>query len=558
MGIAMEEIRERGRHAYSALLFGLARAQRTGILELEHGREWRKVYLVRGTPVLYESSIESERLSKTIVQAGLVAEKPLSQLITSLQPGEQLEDRLVSEGLVGPEELRAHKQTLLERGASAALAWTDFNFRFRANDALGSAIDPALVPLVRPLRGLWTAVKQYIPMDTALPHVADPDAGTLSGTAHLAEVLEAMDVEAPLDELAEALGQDALSFDDLFAKINDKSGHLPSLIWLLEVIGVIHRGGRSHDEQLAQLSTGTDLSAEEPLVVNVEPDETPPIAVEVVLEKSKKKKKRAKKAPKTSPKDAEARNRTASHLPELLATARSHRAGKDFYAFLDLPQDVDQSAIEEAFDRYTKLWQSASETKGLPASGQEDAHALLDAAKKAFDTLRTKKRRKAYDAKLSEGLTPALVAIEGREGEGDSADKAAEGQPELATARALMAQGDHEGAFALLSQLRVGNPSDPAVLSELGWAAWQCKGDESDAGEEYLQLALTFHPGYVPALEKLGQIAQAQQAADTVRDLAERIKKLDANNAWAKEATADASAGSGRGKKKRGFWRRGG
>jgi len=560
MGIAMEEIRERGRQAYSALLFGLARAQRTGILELEHGLEWRKVYLVRGTPVLYESSLESERLSKTIVQAGLVAEKPLSKLITSLLPGEQLEDRLVSEGLVGPEELRAHKKTLLERGASAALAWTGFSFRFRANDALGSAIDPALVPLVRPLRGLWTAVKQHIPMDTALPHVADPDAGTVSGTAHLAEVLDAMDVEAPLAGLAEALDEGDVNFDDLFAKINDKSGHLPSLIWLLEVTGAIHRGGRSHDELLTQLSTGTDLSAEEPLRVNVEPDEPPPTTVEVVAEKSEKKKKKkkpAKKAPKPSPKDTEARNRTASHLPELLATARSHRAGKDFYAFLDLGHDVDQAAITESFERYTKLWQSAAETEGLPASGLEDAQALLSAAKKAFDTLQSKKLRKSYDAKLSAGLSPALIAIEAREGEGESVADT-EGIPDLTAARKLMAQGDDEAALAILSQLRVANPSEPSVLTDLGWASWKCLGDQSDVAEEYLQLALTFKPGHVPALEKLGQIAQARNAADTVRGLAERIQKLDANNAWAKQAITDSSAKSGKGKKKRGFWRRGG
>jgi hypothetical protein len=555
----MEEIREQGRRTYSALLFGLARAQRTGILEVEHGREWRKVYLVRGTPVLYESSIDSERLSKTVVQAGLVEEKPLSKLVRHLQPGEQLEERLVSEGLVGPEELHAHKKTAIERGASAALAWTDFSFRFRANDALGTAIDPALVPLVRPLRGLWTAVKQHIPMDAALPYVADPDAGNIRGTAGLAEVLEAMEVEAPLDSLTDALAGGDLSFDDLFARVNDKSGHLPSLIWLLEVTGAVLRDGRSHDEQLAQLSTGLRLSAEEPLVVAAEAEEPPLSTVEAVVEKPGKKK-RAKTPPETSPKDAEARNRTASHLPELLATARSHRAGKDFYAFLDLHQDADQSAIGEAYERYTKLWQSASETEGLPASGQEDAQALLGAAKKAFDTLRTKKRRKAYDAKLADGLTPALVAIEGREGQGDSDVSAADGEQQstLGAARQLMAQGDHEGAFAMLSQLRVGSPSDPAVLSELGWAAWQCQGDESDAGEEFLRLALTFDPSYVPALEKLGQIAQARNAADTVRELAERIRKLDADNAWARDAGAEAGADSGKRKKKRGFWRRGG
>jgi hypothetical protein len=270
------------------------------------------------------------------------------------------------------------------------------------------------------------------------------------------------------------------------------------------------------------------------------------------------KKKRAKKAPKHSPKDAEARNRTASHLPELLATARGHRAGKDFYAFLDLRNDASGADIDEAYTRYTKLWLSAAETEGLPAAGQEDAQALLGAAKKAHDTLSKKKSRKDYDAKLASGLTSALIAIEDGEAKPNSVALPTDDLGhQLGSARQLIEKGELEVAVTVLSQLRVTHPSNPDVLAELGWATWSYQGEDDESGEEFLQLALTFSPEHVPALEKLGRIAQARGDGAQLADLVGQVQKLDRDNVWAREAAANA-AGSGKGAKKRGFWRRGG
>ncbi|MEE2829260.1 MAG: hypothetical protein VX498_08740, partial [Myxococcota bacterium] len=265
-GWNVEEIQEQGRQSYAALLFGLHRAGRTGILELHQNRNWRKLYLVRGTPVLYESSIASERLNKTILQAGLVEQKPLSKILSKLQPGEQLEDKLVESKLVGPEELHAHKRVLLERGSAAGLAWTTFKWRFLANDSVGSRIDPALIPDINPLRGLWSAVKQHVTMDEALPFVDDKEAGNILATEDLAAVVEAMELEEPLNQLPDALQGDALSFEDLFSKIHDKSGHLVPLIWLLETVALITRENRSSLEGLAHLRSGQDLAGEEPLL----------------------------------------------------------------------------------------------------------------------------------------------------------------------------------------------------------------------------------------------------------------------------------------------------
>ena len=104
-------------------------------------------------------------------------------------------------------------------------------------------------------------------------------------------------------------------------------------------------------------------------------------------------------------------NRTAAHLPELLSTARAHRSGKNFYAFLDLEPSSKPAEIKEALSRYTKLWQGAAETEGLPAEGLADANALLDAATKVRKVLLSKKARKQYDERLGAEATDDLIAL---------------------------------------------------------------------------------------------------------------------------------------------------
>ena len=142
----MEKVTDRGAETFAALLFGLHRAGRTGILELAHERSWRKLYLVDGTPVMYESSLDGERLSKTLVKADIVSEKPLAKILNSLQPGETLETRLIADGVVGPEELRAHKRTNLERHTAVALEWSQFEYRFSDHRIISGRVDDALLP----------------------------------------------------------------------------------------------------------------------------------------------------------------------------------------------------------------------------------------------------------------------------------------------------------------------------------------------------------------------------------------------------------------------------
>ena len=59
------------------------------------------------------------------------------------------------------------------------------------------------------------------------------------------------------------------------------------------------------------------------------------------------------------------------------------------------------------------------------------------------------------------------------------------------------------------------------------------------------------------ALEYLGKIAQSEDDAEQVNDLAARVQKLEPENAWAKAALTTVLNEEKKAKKKSRFWRRG-
>jgi Flp pilus assembly protein TadD len=166
--------------------------------------------------------------------------------------------------------------------------------------------------------------------------------------------------------------------------------------------------------------------------------------------------------------------------------------------------------------------------------------------------------RESYNIKLDIAVSEDLIALEaqGDEVAVSEGDSDSELSVRLEAARKAIEGGDQSGV-AILSQLRVLNPSDPNVLAELGWATWKFADEGNSSGQEFLQLALTFDPRHVLALEYLGKIAQSEDDVEQATDLAARVQKLEPENAWAKAALTTVPNEEKKAKKKSRFWRRG-
>ena len=595
----MVETYDLSRQRFAALLFGLHRQDRTGLLELRQGRRWRKVWFVGGRPVLHESNLAAEELSKTLVQAGLVASRPMAKVLKKLLPEESLQDELVSLGLVGEDKLAEHKRQHLERAAAAGLAWSTGRWRFVPQDALSPAIDRALLVEVNPLRSLWTEVRTQVHMEEAVGFVTDPSAGDLVGTGELAQILDLLEVEAPLNGLPDVLAEGDLGIDDLFRRLRDKTGHLVHLIWLLETVGAIGRAGRQPDPALADLAGGRFVSFEQQEPAKQESPvaephrqsspasepvrRSPPPPIEQSGEAAKPPESPQRRARTgTNPRVS---TRALANLPDLLRTARTHRMSKNFYAFLDQSQDATVEQLEAAYKRLVGLWRGAADTHALPEAARKDAHDLVQAALTVWRTLSDRERRQEYDKRLAEGRAPALQSVvsvgiteramsqpgspvpqpltsPGASRPGASVPRSARKQVgKQVRAQRMVDRGEFNMALPLLQQLRLENPSDPDVMADLGWSTWRIKGHKSDddSAEEYLRLALTFDPHNARALEFLARIAKERGKDADARKYVERLLAVDPESRWGQAAMKSFAAGDGgQAKGGRRFWKRGG
>ncbi len=518
----MTATRQHGRQTFVALFFGLHVAGRTGILEVRRGRNWRRIWIARGRPVRYKSSLEGDAGGSDPAQ--------------------------------------------LERASVSPLLWADGTWTFTEADTVTAAIDPSLLPAVQPLRALWHDIRHQIDMEEAAGFVSDPDAGDVRANGQLAGVLASFGVEGALAELGDHLPDEGLPVDELFRKTKDKSGALLHLLWTLETIGMVRRTGREPDPVLAMLARGEQAGEQ------VDPDQ----------EAEKVRQSRQKRAASSS-QTAKPRYRAASsglqkkpsaetlkNLPRLLRTAREHRIQKDFYAFLDLKPSAQIDDVEAAYKRLATLWRGAAQTEQLPMAARKDAHDLVQGALIVWKTLSDPDKRTEYDKRLRQGRAPTLesqIAVKSGSaaraskpgapapkamgGGGEAADKSAR-------ARKLIDRGEFGPAIQLLRALRLDNPSDPDVLADLGWATWRMKGqEESDNANEFLQLALTFDPTHARGLQYLARLAKEQGRDADARRMVERLLAVDPKDDWARRALksfdrAAAAASSGRRGRKRG------
>ena len=110
------------RATYIALVYGLHQARRTGVLEVRSGRAWRRLYFVAGNVVWYASDKVEEELGRSLLKAGLLSKSQLNTLLGSRSPFEPLDQRLLADGTVGPDQLREHRLQQLGQGVDDAAA----------------------------------------------------------------------------------------------------------------------------------------------------------------------------------------------------------------------------------------------------------------------------------------------------------------------------------------------------------------------------------------------------------------------------------------------------
>ncbi len=592
------------RATYLALIYGLFGARRSGVLRVDSGHHWREVFLVGGVPVWYHSSLESETLSHTLVASGAIAQEQMKWITSKLAPDEDLCDVLVVAGSLTADDLAAHERAQLERGYTGALSWEQGTWSFDARDGLDPAIiDPVLIGDFTPLKAIWHGVQQQLEMDQILAFVSDPEAGVVSPCEEISEIFPGLEVDEPFLDLPAAIGE-ASSVDELFRKIPDRSGNLAKLLWLMEILGLVDRGGRTTPGPLREIRSWVqervededlELDLSEELEPDDEPEEEPGQSTSLDDQSipelpSKNMSWSAMESsllpghPAETTQGAEAlgqakrapeAKRSGDEIAELLATAHKHRMGKDYYAFLGVDSSASLKEIRKAYKRLARHWKAAATAEGLPDEAVEIARDLSTAARRVWQTMSDQTLRQAYNRRLAQGSAP-LVRSSTRSARTASSHATTTRSSTLRSntispwenhykqAVQLMENADFDRAMRLLERARRDNPSSADVLAGLGWCTWMTRGftpESGEAAEEYLRLAATFEPRHVKALEYLARIAVKVGDRNTAKSRVQMLLRVVPDHPWAVRAasrvtTEEVETPGGSGGSRLRFWKK--
>ncbi len=585
---------------YVTVFLAIHLSRLDGVLETSNRRGWRRLFFLEGEVVGFTSSFVQDSLSRALATANVVPKSRLQWFEERLEPDEHLETALLASGAVTPEQLEEQETARIRQGIAAPLRASRGSWQFEPCPGLNAEqVAPGLRPELSSVGALWQGVRQHVAVDKILPDVTDDGLGPLMVGDGLEDLLPALELEASLTFLGEAIG-DGLSVEELFKQIPDRSGNLLKLVWMLERGGLLLRADRPTDDNIARrLRQARDDAAdgdhaaallawargEEPprsddppsssgprVTVRAVPSGSPPpatVSVRAVPPRSRAPDDTSS-VPSTTPYLRGARDgtssvasmaqtrgssRRASERPltkSRIAAEHAKRMERDFYGFLGLKPGCPREVVDRRCKRVLARYQNAEDLELEPET-ERKLGQLLHGLQIVWQTLTNAEHKDEYDRRLEQGKAPKVREIQaaldgvttaqpadlGPEAHGKvSVSPVPPSDDSVETARILIERGSMGAAAQMLERLRRKEPSSPDVLSELGWAVWRLRGNtdsSEESPEDYVSLALTFAPQHLPALEYHARIAFERGDLDAVQERIDRLLAVDKRNTWALE-----------------------
>jgi hypothetical protein len=561
-----------------------------GYVHVTNGRHWRRVWWVAGSPVWYESNLPGEQLGASLAAVGLLDEIRLLELQSETGDDATLRDVILRHSDVPGDVLHEHLRNQVARGVSSPLVWARGEIGFEPLVALPAGIlRSAVLASEPPLQLLWHGVEAHVRMDQVLGWVSAPEAGGVLPTDALADVLPALIRGTPLAPLLDPLSK-ATTVEALFMAVPSRSESLITLLWLLELAGLVTRGGGDRRPPLANGGRQPAPSAaeqdESPFGSSVPaasvPGQRPPEASRPDAPDPLASRPGA--PPPGSRPGARSRPGRGASVPggrstspggkgpatpiqiELAIRAdHKRRMGRDYYGFLGVEKDASVAELEARANKLVNRWMRPMKSRRTPPKARELAEELLGTVRLVWRTLSDDGRRAEYDRRMSRGQAPkAGVGPRPADvstitsGTHSTARKrpaeefAAVGQMGHREAVNFIDKGQYDRAAGILRRIRQENPSDPDLLADLGWAEWRCANGDSDkkeSAEDYVRLALTFHPDHPRALEYMARIALDQKDLDGARGRLRAVLRTTPDARWA-QAALDALSSEGGSKRR--------
>lgn len=372
---------------FPLLLQAIASEERTCVLELKLRQLEKRIRFEEGAPVACRSNLLHETLGKYLVEKGRVSDADYQKCLTeSVQTGAQMGNVLVNRGLISPFELYKSLQGSLAVKLLDCFRWTDAKYRLLGDDGdmpeTGIRMNPSQLVL--------TGVSTQLPFDTVATHFAFSDEqrfASLPASTDASVKLGARDVR-----LLQALKVQP-TFAQLQATLGFETDELMRRLYALAVLGIVRFA-----EEVQQGQPGGDVARKAPSL---------PLPPANVFEP-------APEPPKPAPAVAQRPPEDDPALRDVLMTKFLEHRGKDPFALLEVPEDVNLATLRRAFlaaaDQLNPLRFHSNELR-------EKAEELLAAHARAYGALIEedqralwRKRRQAQREK--EGQAKRNTAVE--------------------------------------------------------------------------------------------------------------------------------------------------
>lgn len=337
---------------FPLLLHSLMVEERTCTLELKVRQREKRIFFEDGAPVGCQSNLLHETLGKYLVEKGRLAEADYQKaLAESVSSGLQMGALLIQRGLISPFDLYKQLQANLAHKLLDCFRWTDAKYRLIADvDTPDASVRMNTGQLI------LTGVASVMPFDAVATHFTFTDERRFGQVPGVEAGLKLSSKDA---RLFQALRQRP-TFNELMERTGfDTETVLRRLyaLCLLEVAGFVEDVD-ARAARLAATAPATPAPLPEPVPVG------PPAPVAPL------------QGTPFSDEDVAARD-------ALVSAFLAHR-GKDPFALLEVPEDVQPVPLRRAFlawaDRHSPLRFQTPELR-------EKAEALLAAYAKAFGAL---------------------------------------------------------------------------------------------------------------------------------------------------------------------------
>ncbi len=469
--VAIPDTGELDRTPLPRLLLELSAARFDGCLRLRRDRIEKSFRFQRGAPISAESSLASETLGLSLLDAGRLSRDDYHRVSTYVS------ERHVKEGVA-----------LLELGLlepkSLFLALKE-QVRGRLLECFGWP------------RGSYDLEREATPPDGALPFRADLIALIQEGIeTHwsadrvLADLAPHMNEAAARNRRLPQIQERLRSDDSVIALIEALDG--TRTLW--NALQTARTPRALAAAWLIDAARAVDYCAPE----REKPDdEDDYLEVEIVLTEIASSGAAAARA-----RDGAAASPASAGMNEVLALEVSQKYVRldelDYYALLEIERDAAPTAVKRAYlDAAKRYHPDALARAGLERETREKAGRVFAAIGKAHAVLADPKRRRSYDASLDSDETDL------------DAERLAAAETNYRKGEILARQGNFRGALEFLRSAVELWPEEGTYQGALGWALFKAPPSDPVRAREHLERAAALEPSNIEVAHQLSMVKKA-------------------------------------------------